>query len=219
MKIFDITLPIAPDMPVWPGDPSVQLELVSSMDAGAHANVSRLACSAHTGTHVDAPHHFLNDHRTIESLALEVLTGPAQVIHLPEEVDVVTAGVLAAAPIHAGTVRLLLKTRNSRLWERGDNEFCKTFVGISADGAEWLVHHGIQLIGIDYLSVAPYKQSVPTHRTLLEAGMIILEGLDLSAVSPGIYELYCLPLNLLGSDGAPARAILLEVASTPAPAA
>ena len=106
---------------------------------------------------------------------------------------------------HPGPLRLLLKTRNSQLWERGEKEFDEKFVGISADGAEWLVQHGVKLIGIDYLSVAPYKQSVPTHRTLLGAGMIIVEGLDLSAVPPGSYGLYCLPLKLVGSDGAPAQ--------------
>lgn len=209
MKIYDITIPVSPDMPVWPGDPPITLEQVVSMDAGAHDNISRLACGVHTGTHVDAPHHFMNDHRTVESLALDVLTGPACVIHIPDEVDVVSAEVLEKAAIPPGTLRLLLKTRNSHHWERGEKEFDTKFVGISADGAEWLVQHEVKLIGIDYLSVAPYKQSVPTHRTLLGAGIIIVEGMDLSAVPPGVYELYCLPLKLVGSDGAPARAILL----------
>ena len=103
-----------------------------------------------------------------------------------------------------------MKTSNSQLWERGENTFFKDFVGISADGAEWLVSHGIKLVGIDYLSVAPYHQSIPTHRALLTAGIIIVEGMDLSAIQPGSYELYCLPLKLVGSDGAPARVILVE---------
>jgi len=210
MTIHDVTLPISPDMPVWPGNPAVVLEQVSSMDAGAHDNVSRLACGVHTGTHVDAPHHFLNDHRTVESLSLDRLVGPARLVQIPESVKVVSAEVLEEAAIPSGTVRLLLKTRNSQLWERGEMEFFKGFVGISADGADWLVQHNIKLVGIDYLSVAPYKQSIPTHRTLLGAGMIIVEGMDLSGVQPGIYQLYCLPLKLVGSDGAPARVILVE---------
>ena len=210
MKIYDISLPISPAMPVWPGDPAVVLEKVSSMDAGAHDNVSRLACSVHTGTHVDAPHHFLNDHRTVESLALDILVGPAQVVQIPQEAKVVNAEILEKADLPAGTQRLLLKTSNSQLWERGDNTFCTDFVGISEDGADWLVRYGIQLVGIDYLSVAPYHQSIPPHRALLTAGIIILEGLDLSAINPGSYSLYCLPLKLVGSDGAPARAILVE---------
>ncbi len=209
MKIYDISVPISPELPVWPGDPPVVLEQVASMDAGAHDNVSRLACGVHTGTHVDAPHHFLNDHRTVETLSLDVLTGPAQVIQIPEEVDLITADILEKAAVPAGTARLLLKTRNSRLWERGEKEFATDFVGVSVDGAEWLARAGVKLVGIDYLSIAPYKQSIPTHQALLKPGIIVLEGVDLSAVSPGIYDLYCLPLKLAGSDGAPARAILI----------
>jgi len=209
MKIYDITLPISPLMPVWPNDPPVVLEQVSSMDSGAHDNVSRLDCSVHTGTHVDAPHHFLNDHRTVEALSLDVLIGPVQVIQIPEDVDLITADILENAVVPSGTARLLLKTRNSRLWERGEKGFVKDFVGISEDGADWLVRTGIKLVGIDYLSIAPYKQSLPTHQVLLKPGIIILEGVDLSAVSPGIYTLYCLPLKLAGSDGAPARVILI----------
>jgi arylformamidase len=210
MKIHDITLSISPDMPVWPGDPAVVLEQVSSMDAGAHDNVSRLACGVHTGTHVDAPHHFMNDHRTVESLALDILVGPACVVQIPEDVKVVRSEDLEKAAIPPGTVRLLLKTSNSLLWAGGEKGFFAGFVGISADGADWLVQHNIKLIGIDYLSVAPYHQSIPTHRALLAAGVIIVEGLDLSAVAPGTYGLYCLPLKLTGSDGAPARTILVE---------
>jgi arylformamidase len=209
MKIYDITLPVSPDMPVWPGDPPVVLEQVSSMDAGAHDNVSRLACGVHTGTHVDAPHHFMNDHRTVESLSLDVLVGPAQVVQIPNEAFVVTADVLEKAAIPSGTLRLLLKTRNSQLWERGTKVFFPGFVGISADGADWLLKYGLKLIGIDYLSIAPYKQSGPTHRILFEAGITIVEGMDLSAVPAGTYELYCLPLKLVGSDGAPARVIVV----------
>jgi arylformamidase len=209
MKIYDISIPISPGMPVWPGDPPVVLERVSSMDAGAHDNVSRLACSVHTGTHVDAPHHFLNDGRTVDALPLDVLTGPVLVVQVPEDVGLITADILERSAIQAGTLRLLLKTRNSRLWKSSSGEFARDFVGISVDGAEWIVRFGVKLIGIDYLSIAPFNHSLPTHHALLRPGIIILEGLDLRSVSPGIYTLYCLPLKLLGSDGAPARAILI----------
>jgi arylformamidase len=209
MKTYDISLPISPSLLVWPNDPHVTLEQVSSMDAGAHDNVSRLGCSVHTGTHVDAPHHFLNDHRTAENLSLDVLIGQAQVLQLDDGVNVVTAEILEKAAIPAGTCRLLIKTRNSLLWQNGVKEFNKDFVGISADGAEWLVKAGMKLVGIDYLSVAPYKQSTPTHQLLLKPGIIILEGIDLSGVPGGTYQLFCLPLKLVGSDGAPARAILI----------
>lgn len=210
MPIYDITIPITPSMPVWPGDPQVVLERVASIDAGAHANVSHLKTGVHAGTHVDAPHHFLNDHRTVESLPLEVLTGPAWVVQIPDERTVVTAADLESAAIPAGVDRLLLKTRNSAFWRSGQNDFRPDFVGVAADGAEWLVGRGVRLVGVDYLSVAPYKQSGPTHEILLRAGVVIVEGVDLSAVPPGRYNLYCLPLKLVGSDGAPARAILID---------
>jgi arylformamidase len=215
MEIYDISLPITPEMVVWPGDPKVVLERVESMDSGAHANVSRLGCSVHTGTHVDAPHHFLNDGRTVETLSLKVLVGRVLVLQIDETVDLVTAPILEGFSIPSGTIRLLLKTRNSEIWKHGEDHFRGDFVAISADGAEWLVAHGIQLIGIDYLSVAPYQDSSPTHHILLEAGVVILEGVDLSCVVPGEYDLYCLPLKLAGSDGAPARAILVNKRNIP----
>jgi arylformamidase len=159
---------------------------------------------------VDAPHHFLNDHRTVDTLSLNVLTGPAQVIQIRDDVGLITAEILEKSSIPSGTLRLLLKTRNSRLWARRAQEYARDFVGISVDGAEWLVRTGVKLVGIDYLSIAPYKQSLPTHQALLKPGIVILEGVDLSAISPGAYTLYCLPMKLVGSDGAPARVILIE---------
>jgi arylformamidase len=210
MKIFDISLSISPDLPVWPGDPSVELEQVVSMDKGEYVNVSRLSAGVHIGTHVDAPHHFMNDGRTIEQLSLEVLTGPCYVAQLPDGIEAITAQVLDGMPVPANVNRILFGTSNSRFWSRGETEFQEDFVAVTEDGAEWLVEHGIQLIGIDYLSVAPYSASIPTHRVLLGAGVVVVEGLDLSAVPRGFYDLYCLPLKLLGSDGAPARAILIQ---------
>ena len=209
MVIFDISIPITPEMPVWPGDPPVILEKMASMDAGDHDNISRLSCSVHTGTHVDAPHHFLNDHRTVEKMALDVLIGPAEIILLADDVDLVTADTLEKANVPEGTLRLLIRTRNSHQWVSENNTFYKDFVGVSQDGADWIVNRGIRLVGIDYLSVAPFQRSIATHETLLKGGIIILEGVNLSAVPPGRYQLYCLPLKLVGSDGAPARAILL----------
>lgn len=210
MKIYDITLAISPQLPVWPGDPPFRLERIQSMEAGAHDNVSRLDMGVHTGTHVDAPYHFIQDGRTAESLSLEVLTGPALVVRIPDEVTRITAEVMERAHLPSGVERLLFRTSNSALWGQGAREFHTGFVAIPADGAEWLVQHGVKLVGVDYLSVSPYKNSIPTHRTLLQAGVVILEGLDLSAVPPGKYNLYCLPLKLVGSDGAPARAILTK---------
>ncbi len=211
MKIHDISLPISPNLPTWPGDPKIELRSISKMEDGADANVTHLSATVHIGTHVDAPYHFLGgDAPTVEQLDLGVLTGPAQVVALPELGAAITAADLEAASIPAGTTRLLLKTRNSALWARGERVFQEDFVALDAGAAEWVVAHGIQLVGVDYLSVAPFKAPVPTHRILLRAGVIPVEGLDLSAVEPGAYTLFCLPLKIMGSDGAPARAILIS---------
>ncbi len=210
MKIFDISLTISPSMPVWPGDPSIELEQIESMDQGAHANVSHLSAGVHIGTHVDAPHHFMNDGRTIEQLPLDVLTGPCYVIQLPDGVEAITAEALDGMSLPKDVKRVLFGTSNSRFWSRGETKFQEDFVAVTEDGAQWLVDQGLQLVGVDYLSVAPYRDSVPTHRVLLQAGVIVVEGLDLSAVPRGFYDLYCLPLKLLGAEGAPARAILIR---------
>jgi arylformamidase len=212
MRTYDISLTISPDLPVWPGDPGVVVERVEKIEEGAAANVSQLRLGAHTGTHVDAPYHFLGgEAATVEQLPLNMLTGRAYVLHLADEVDLITASVLEQAGIPPRTRRLLLKTRNSALWARKENEFQTDFVALSADGAQYLVDRRVRLVGVDYLSVAPFDQSVPTHEILLKAGIIVLEGLNLSEVSQGRYALYCLPLKIAGCDGAPARAILVGV--------
>jgi len=209
MAIYDISLTISPEMPTWPGDPAVELAQVEFIDQGANANVSQLSFSLHTGTHVDAPHHFLNDGRTVESLPLDVLTGPCFVVRLDEGIASITADVLEAARLPEGVTRLLFRSRNSDTWAKGVTSFQTDFVAVTLDGAEWLVRRGIRLVGVDYLSVAPYKNSRPTHEVLLKASVVILEGVNLSAVAQGSYDLYCLPLKI-AADGAPARAILID---------
>lgn len=210
MKIHDISLTVTPELPVWPGDPAVVLERVSKMEEGEHNNVSRIACGVHVGTHVDAPYHFIADGKTIEHLALDVLVGQAQVIDLPGSVRLIGAKDLERAGIAPGMQRVLLKTGNTRYWEQPGLPFQKDFAALAPDGAAYLVEHGVQLVGIDYFSIAPFGDSVPTHRALLGAEVIVLEGIDLSRVAAGQYMLYCLPVKLGGSDGAPARAILIE---------
>ena len=210
MRTYDVTLAITSDMPVWPGDTPPILEQMDSIDAGNTANTSQIKLSVHTGTHVDAPHHFMNDGRTIEGLQLDTLVGRAYVLYLPEA-DLITAAVLEAAEIPPRTRRLLFKTRNSEYWARDVRQFQTDFVAISPDGAEYLVDRNVKLVGIDYLSVAPFKAGTPTHRILLGAGVVVLEGLNLSKVSQGRYTLHCLPLKIAGSDGAPARVILVGV--------
>jgi len=209
MKIFDITLPISPQMPVWPGDPAVQIERVSKIEKGDNANVSHLSLSVHTGTHVDAPFHFLSYGVVLDQVPLDLFVGSAYVAEFPD-VDLITSKDFEGAGIPNDVERLLLKTRNSEKWASGVTQFQVDFTAISPDAAQYLVDQGIKLIGIDYLSIAPYKQSRPTHEILLEAGVAILEGVDLSEVPEGKYTLYCLPLKLEGVDGAPARAILVE---------
>ena len=208
MQIYDVSLGITPDMPVWPGDPSVTLERVKKIEDGANANVSHLDLGVHTGTHVDAPFHFIPGQYGVDRLSLDLLVGPTLVVALPEEIAQINAEVVRLAGIPAGTRRVLFKTRNSQYWARGEKAFQPGFCGIEADGAQALVDMDVELVGIDYLSVAPYKRSRPTHEVLLGAKMVVIEGLDLSKVGPGVYQLTCLPVKLVGCDGAPARVIL-----------
>jgi arylformamidase len=210
MTIYDISLTISPSLPTWPGDPGLVLEQFESMDKGAHANVTSISSSVHLGTHVDAPHHFLNNGKTVEDLPLDVLTGPCYVVQLPDGIDAITEEVLARTEITSDMKRVLFGTSNSHQWARGNSKFDEDFVAITEDGAEWLVEHGIQLVGVDYLSVAPYGDSEGTHKVLLNAGVVVVEGLNLSNVVRGFYDLYCLPLKIAGCDGAPARAILIQ---------
>ncbi len=208
MPIYDISLPISESLVTWPGDPPVRLTHISHLERGDRATVTRLDMGAHTGTHVDAPCHFVLGGAGVDTLDLSVLVGPALVVEALEA-ETLTAEVLAGLPIPAGSERVLFHTRNSGLWARGEG-FAKDFVGVSEDGARWLIERGVRLVGVDYLSVAPYGASVPTHQALLRAGVIVVEGLNLDGIAPGVYQLVCLPLKIVGCDGAPARAILME---------
>ena len=210
MTIYDISLTISPSLPTWPGDPALELEQIESMDKGSSANVTHISAAVHLGTHVDAPHHFLNDGRTVEQLPLSILTGPCYVVQLPDGVEAITAEVLERMELTFDFKRVLFGTRNSHLWAKGETKFQTDFVAITEDGAEWLVERGVQLVGVDYLSVAPFGDATATHTVLLKAGVVIVEGLNLSQISRGFYDLYCLPLKIAGSDGAPARAILIQ---------
>jgi arylformamidase len=210
MTIFDVTLTLSPNLPSWPGDPAVALERVRKIEEGANANVSRLDMGVHNGTHVDAPVHFVPGENGVDQLDLNILIGPVLVVELPDEVDTINASVLKTASIPSGAKRVLFKTRNSKSWANRETEFKTNFVGVEVDAAEYLVAIGIELVGVDYLSVAPFKRSRPTHEVLLKAKMIVVEGLNLSQIQPGLYTLYCLPLKIEGCDGAPARVILVS---------
>ena len=211
MRIYDISLPVSPDMPVWPGDPNVKLERVAKIEAGDGYNLTRLDLSVHNGTHVDAPYHFLGgETATVDQLSLKILSGRVYVLHLPD-CDLITAEKLENAEIPPRTRRLLFKTRNSNYWTQKQNGFHTDFVALNSDAAQWLVNHGVKLVGIDYLSIAPFNDGYPTHEILLKAGVVIVEGLDLSMIAQWRYTIHCLPLKLAGSDGAPARVILIGV--------
>jgi len=212
MIIYDISVPITTSMPVWPGDPSVDLVQVSSIANGDGANVTRMGMSVHTGTHLDAPKHFIDSGITIDQISLHKLIGKALVVEIGPEVSVINDAVLKAHPeIHNlnDVKKVLFQTRNSHLWSQIPPSFNQDYVGIDTSGAQYLQQFHLDLIGIDYLSIAPYADTEKPHQILLSKECILLEGLNLLGVPGGIYELICLPLNISGCEGAPARAVLL----------
>jgi len=196
-------------MPVWPGEPRVIIKQTSAIAEGDEANVSHLSLGAHTGTHVDAPLHFIADGVSLDKIPLDHFIGDAVVVEILN-VDLITEKDIKKATDLNFNSRVIFKTRNSQIWVQGENNFQEDFVALSPDAAEYLVNMESKLVGIDYLSIAPYSDSNPTHEVLLRAGIPILEGLDLSNISPGTYSLFCLPLNIIGVEGAPARAILVN---------
>jgi arylformamidase len=209
-KIYDISLPLSTELPLWPGDPAPVIERFSKMEDGEDANVSCIEMGVHFGTHIDAPFHFVADGSKVEDVPLDLLIGPAQVVEIPQDCDVITADILKAAGLTDGVKRLLFKTRNSQHWVKCDTKFDQDFVALSVDGARYLIEKGVRLVGIDYLSIASFYEPVPTHITLLKGGVVVVENLDLSAVPAGLYELICLPLNISGAEGAPARVVLVQ---------
>ncbi len=180
------------------------------IENGEEDNLSQLNMGVHTGTHMDAPYHFVSDGKKIDEIPLETFIGVCQVIQVEDSVNLVTAKEIDEARIDPSIPRVLIKTRNSTEWIKPHPVFKKDFVGISVDGAKALVAKGIKLVGLDYLSVAPFNQGKPVHDIFLQAGLVLLEGTDLSKVSPGRYQLISLPLKLGDTEGAPVRAILIE---------
>lgn len=209
MKIYDVTVPISADLPVYPGDPSIQLDRIMSLENGDIANVTRLCCSTHIGTHVDPPSHFIDGAMPLDELPLETLIGAARVVDVGE-VPAITAEVLQGCDL-TGATRVLFKTRNSSFWPES-KIFHEDFAYIEPDAARRLVELGVQLVGIDYLSVEKFNFDEPTtHLILLGANVIIVEGLALRDVPPGDYELLCLPLKIKDGDGSPARVVLRTI--------
>ncbi len=207
---IDITVPLRTGMVHWPGDPEIRIGRVENLTHGDAANVSLMSLGTHTGTHMDPPLHYLPDAPGIDQMPLSTGIGPARVVEIQDPRSI-KPWELVAASIEANE-RVLFKTRNSaRCWRT--DAFVEDFVSISIEAAEYLATTGVQLVGVDYLSVGPFEGDAgpDVHRTLLNAGIWILEGLDLSRVQPGHYQLVCLPLRIANGDGSPARAALRRI--------
>lgn len=207
--IYDISVALRTGGVVYPGNPPISITAQQAISQGAGANVSRLDLGSHSGTHVDAPKHFFDDGAGVDTLPLDVLMGPARLIAFGDDVRSVGEAHLRTFDLR-GVTRLLLRTRNSAWLASGATDFHPDYTYLAPDGAAYLVTLGIKLVGVDYLSVEQFHSGHHrTHRTLLERGVVIVEGLVLSDPPPGDYELRCLPLKLVGLDGAPARAVLV----------
>jgi arylformamidase len=210
MRIYDVSVPLSATTPTYPGDPGVEIRQWAALANGDAANVTLLHFGAHTATHVDAPAHFIEGASKVDAMPLDALVGAARVILIPDDVDAITSSHLSAQSIE-GVTRVLFKTRNSAFWSEMTSGFRQDFTYIAPDTARALVSTGVRLVGIDYLSVEKFQsERHETHEILLSNGVVIVEGLDLREVTPGDYELICLPLKIAGGagDGAPARAIL-----------
>lgn len=206
-ELIDISLSVSPTSVVWPSAPQPQLTRRLAIAQGDTVNDSNLFMNVHTGTHIDAPRHHFEQGYGADRVPLEALVGDAWVVDFTGE-QAIEQGLLQRLWPPAGASRLLCRTRNSQYWENGRRDFTADYCALTADAAAWLVERKIKLLGVDYLSVQQYADSPAVHRILLKAGVVLLEGLNLSQVRPGPYELLCLPLKLADADGAPARAVL-----------
>jgi arylformamidase len=206
-RIYDISVPIRSGGLVYPGNPEIEITLQQAVAKGAGANVSAIRFGSHTGTHADAARHFFDDGQPVDAIPLERLIGPALLVGFADDVHAVGAADLEAHDLR-GHKRILLRTRNSALLSQ--KGFARDYTYLAPDGAEYLVDIGVEVVGIDYLSIEQFHSGHHrTHRTLLAKSVVILEGLDLSVPPPGEYQLICLPLRIEGCDGAPARAVLI----------
>lgn len=204
-KLLDVSVALAAGLPTYPGNPEFELQPVKRIADGGSSNVSRLVMGTHTGTHVDAPLHFFEGGIGVEALPLDLLLGRARVVEIGKR-----GGIGAEELAEAGLredIRVLLKTSNSALWNAGG--FHEDYTHLTEAGAKYLVDQGVKVVGVDYLSVEQFKKAgAPAHRALLSQGVVIIEGLNLAEAEAGMYEMYCLPLRIVGGDGAPARVIL-----------
>jgi arylformamidase len=206
-RLYDISVPIRTGGLVYPGNPEIDIELQQAVAKGAGANVSSIHFGSHTGTHADAARHFFDDGQTVDRIPLDRLIGPALLIKFADDVRSIGAAELGSRDLRDHK-RILLGTRNSALLSQ--KEFVGDYTFLAPDGAQYLVDRGVELVGIDYLSIEQFHSGHHrTHRTLLDRSVVIVEGLDFSAPEPGEYQFICLPLRIEGCDGAPARAVLV----------
>lgn len=204
--MIDISVPWTDDLPVWPGSPGWQIVTDSWSEGGDAITNSHLTTDLHVGTHVEAPRHFLRHGTTLDRVGLDVFVGPAHVAEVLAHA-VIDHAALEASAIPVDVERLLLRTANSEWWP-DSQAFRPNYVALDESGAQWCVDRGVRLVGIDYLSVQSQQAGPETHRILMGAGIAIVEGLDLARVTPGAWELICLPLSLVGTEAAPARAVV-----------
>ena len=210
MPLYDISLPLSNALTTWEGDPPISLTFARSISNGDACNLTNIQMGAHSGTHIDAPFHFIHDGVKADAIPLDILIGPCLVVELDTDRPI-EKNDLERLPLQ-GHKRVLLKTRNSKLWNDPAHPFDKNFVALGETGAQYLINSGIQLIGIDYLSIESFhSKKNAVHKALLQHNIVILEGINLSQINKGTYELLCLPLNLKGCEGAPARAILRTI--------
>ena len=207
-RIYDVSLPVRSGGLIYPGNPEIVIEPQQAISRGAGANVSRISFGSHTGTHVDAAKHFFDHGQTVDQIELTKLIGPAILIAVDDGLASVTADDLKRHDIGTHT-RVLIRTRNSSY--NTEIEFRQDYTFLAPDGAEYLVNKGVELVGVDYLSVEQFHSGHHrTHLTLLGKSIVIVEGLNLKGIEPREYEFICLPLRLEGLDGAPARAVLID---------
>jgi arylformamidase len=203
---IDISVPVHNGMPTWPGDPALHFERVLDQNNGDVCTLTRVTMSAHTGTHMDAPLHFVRNAAPMGEMPIDATVGPARVISIADRTAIHRAELLPFS-IQPGE-RILFRTANSdRDW--ANLPFDENFIFIARDAAQYLAECGVRTVGVDYLSVGGFRQdSLETHVALLGSGIWVIEGLALGQITPGNYELVCLPLKWIHAEGAPARAIL-----------
>jgi len=210
MNIIDITIPLSDKTPVWEGEKGITIKSIDRIDDTSDFNVSRIELGVHSGTHIDAPYHLFKNGITADQIPLDALIGGVQVVGISEGISVIDKNCLMNLDIKDGIERILFKTSNSRYWVSDRYSFNRDYIALNSQGARYLVDMDLKLVGIDYFSVSVYDDLIQPHKIFLDHGVVILENIDLRQVTLGLYELICLPLKIVGTDGAPVRAILFS---------